>query len=42
LDFSFIRHQGFVSIPAYQDYMIRAQVTEGLNAVRQYQAAIAD
>jgi Tfp pilus assembly major pilin PilA/Zn-dependent protease with chaperone function len=31
-----------IAIPAYQDYTIRAQVTEGLNAAGQYKMAVAD
>jgi Zn-dependent protease with chaperone function/Tfp pilus assembly major pilin PilA len=31
-----------IAIPAYQDYTIRAQVTEGLNAAGQYQSAVAE
>lgn len=31
-----------IAIPAYQDYTIRAQVTEGLNAAAPYKAAIAE
>jgi Zn-dependent protease with chaperone function/Tfp pilus assembly major pilin PilA len=31
-----------IAIPAYQDYTIRAQVTEGLHAAGQYQSAVAE
>lgn len=31
-----------IAIPAYQDYTIRAQVTEGLNAASAYKAAVAE
>jgi uncharacterized RDD family membrane protein YckC/Tfp pilus assembly major pilin PilA len=31
-----------IAIPAYQDYTIRAQITEGLNAAQAYKAAVAD
>jgi type IV pilus assembly protein PilA len=30
-----------IAIPAYQDYTIRAQVTEGLNAAGSYKSAVA-
>jgi len=31
-----------IAIPAYQDYTIRAQVTEGLNVAEQYKMAVAE
>src|SRR4029077_6242532 len=31
-----------IAIPAYQDYTIRAQVTEGLNVAAVYKAAVAE
>ena len=31
-----------IALPAYQDYMVRSRVTEGLNLASSYKATVAD
>jgi type IV pilus assembly protein PilA len=42
LGFFYLAIVAGISVPAYQDYMVRAQVTEGLNLAASSKAAVAE